>query len=431
MGNLQTVVPCGPFDTARNPALLAQQTSVNSTGLFFNYVTHIAKENSASGERHEETFSPSPTTSTSYIFNTEIEDPQIKAYNIYLANSTKLNNSAFGFAFTNNGDDLYSVEKREISTITSLTPSTYASGTSEKTEKSEYNPAFIFSAGFNLSGSSSIGFQILAKYKDSTEKKEYYANKVLPAPVYEKSEKITKETQKLSGELGFGYFFKANDSEIGFQIKSGDFSWIKKSISADTYRILTGENLRVNDDITLNGKHTSGPSITAGGYKRLNSFFAIAFESRLTIQNSFTNKELEVDDDQSTATKVKVKESSQRDQQSILFNGGIEFDILKDLSFNCGLGYLKVNVENCGSDGNGDYKQEYNIKYFLLTAGLDYILTKNVEFAITAAAISYSIDLNSYGQAEDKVVGWRQETSQTAKSKGYYLQTGLGVSLSF
>jgi hypothetical protein len=439
MGNLQTVLPSGPFDTARNPALLTAQTQTNSTGVFFDYVSHTTKENSARAGSHQEWYSdPGNALLTTNNTSNElrIEDPEIKAYNINIANSTKFRSSAIGFAFVNNGNDQYSVEDSKISSIISGTinyPSVnFYKESNEKSEKTELNPAFITSIGFNISNTSSAGFQLLAKYSDSTEKKEYYEHMTLPS-TYEKKEKITKEINALSGEIGFGYFFRADNSEIGLLIRSGEFSWIKKSLSADTNRISTVENLRADKSITLNGKYTSGPSIAVGSYKRFNSFFALGLESKFTVQNSFTNKELELNDKQSGPTSVKIKKGTNTTKNSVLFNGGIQFNLSESLSFNTGIGYLKVAVENSGGDDNGSHREENNIEYSLLTVGFDYVLSKNVEITLIATGIHYSVDGSRHGYSESKQAGFiiEEDNYIETKSRGYYVHTGLGVSLSF
>ncbi len=430
MGNLQTVVPSGPFDASRNPALLTAQILTNSTGLFVSYAGHFAKENSAESGSHKEYAS---STNNDIKGNIEIEDPEIKGFNVNLANLTKSKSSAIGFAFVNNGNDQYSFEERKISHFNSGTINdpavAYEQRSNEKSKKTELNPAFIASMGFNISNKSSIGFQILAKYSGSTEKKEYYENRTLPS-TYEKNEKITKEINVFSGELGFGYFFKGDGSEIGLLIKSGDFSWIKKTLSADTNRISTSENLKTDESITLNGKYTSGPSIAVGSYKRFSSFFAIALEGTFTMENSFTDRELDLDDKQSGPTSVKIKKTTRTNKQSVLFNGGMEFNLTKNLSFHLGMGYLKAAVLNSGGDDIGSHREETNIEYCMLSSGLNYILTKNIEICLTATGISYSIKGARHGKAE--VEGsWEEDSYLKMESKGYYLYTGLGASVSF
>jgi hypothetical protein len=420
MGNLQTVVPSGPFDTARNPALLAAQTSTNSTGLFYSYIMHFPKEESAYGHRYD------GTTSTDYNNNIKLEEPEIKGMSVNLANSTKFGNSTIGFAITNNGDDQYSVEERGMSSIVS--GGSLFSTSNEKSKKTMVNPAVITSVGFNISKTSSIGFQLLAKYSSTIEKKEYYENQTTPT-IYIKSERIKKEDNKLSGELGFGYFFNADNSEIGFQIRTGDFSWIKKSISVDSNRISAGTSSSADESINLNGKHTSGPSITAGGYKRLSSFFALGLESRFTIQNSFTNKELDIDDDQTNPIKVKIKKNTQITEHSIMFNGGIEFNLSKSLSFNTGLGYSKVTTESNEGEMNSSSRQGNNIQYTFLTAGFTYFVSPNIKISLIGLVISYQMNGYNYGESDTSPND--SHFNSEMKFKGYYVHTGLGIIMSF
>ncbi len=77
-------------------------------------------------------------------------------------------------------------------------------------------------------------------------------------------------------------------------------------------------------------------------------------------------------------------------------------------------------------------KQETNIKYCLLTMGLEYLLTKNINICLTAVGISYSIDANRRGHVEDTMVHYDMRIIIfNMKSKGYYIQTGLGVTYVF
>ena len=423
MGNLQTVVPSGPFDASRNPALLAAQTANNATGLFYSYNMHFSNEESASAHRYD------GTTSTDYNIDLTLKEPKIRGMNMTVANSTKLNTSTIGFSFTNNGDDQYSIEEREILSLVS--GGTITQNSDEKTKKTTVNPALITSIGVNISNTSSIGFQILAKYSGSSEKKEYYEYYYeSSAPeTYEKKEKKIKKTNKFAGELGFGYFFRGNNSEIGLQLKTGELSWIKKSISVDTNRISLGTSSSADESISLNGKYTSGPSITAGGFKRVNSFFAFGLESKCTFENSFTNKELDVTDDHSSPIGVSINNNTVTTEHSYLLNGGIEFDFTKNFSFNTGIGYSKVN--SVGSSGGSDFKnrQENEIRFSLLTAGIDYLISPNLRIGLIGLLISYEINSFQYNETDTT-----PETSNSytiIKSKGYYVHTGLGVTMSF
>jgi hypothetical protein len=440
MGNLQSIVPSGPFDAARNPALLPSQTSQNSTGLFCTYIMHFLPKNSDSSEQHLN--QPAVPYNNSIDSDMKSEDPKIYGININAANSTKSGNFAIGFALTDNGNNQYQVTKEKItnhiSGIDTANGTEIYRNSKEDTKTTEINPALVTSLGFRLSKVSTIGFQLITGFSKKIEDKEAdiedYIGPAGPAIIPTFKEKREKEINKISGELGFGYLYNNEDQQIGLLVRTGEFSWFEKKLKVRTDMILPSPGTQTaSSDLKMNGKYTSGPGIVAGAYNRISSFFAIALETGVDLENSYKEKDLDL---------KKNPDYTIIEQDSIVkigniytFKAGFELNLLNNFIFSFGSGYLTGSFNNYQNKDTADFerrfKAEMDIQYWISTAGIQYSISKNITFDIISAVIVYKRSLNILMREEDDATNYHSEIRSEQISKGMYLHTGIGVTLSF
>ncbi|MBN2402345.1 MAG: hypothetical protein JXN64_08080 [Spirochaetes bacterium] len=444
MGNLQTVVPSGPFDTARNPALLAPQTQANSTGLFYTYIMHLPKENFTETNQHLN--DPTVPFEGGLDSDTKQKDPEIYGMNGHIANTTKSANYTIGFEITDNGNDQYLVTKNETSAERLGTDG--ANGTmvynksNEKVTLTEINPALISSLGFSMSNTTFFGLQLILGYSNRNEERKSHVENFagpgtgigdLPANIPEFYEKREKEEQKISGEFGFGYLYKKNGQQFGFLLKTGELSWIEKKLTNCRDNVFPSVNtLKADSKIKSNAKYTSGPAITAGAYKKISTYFALAFESGMEFENSYIDKDLEYNEKNNT---VEEQKNSNNIKNIYSLKAGLEINPSNNLAVMMGFGYMT------GVFSTSQYKEkdtfsrqltgEMDIRYGISTFGIQYILNKNITFDFITAIIAYRKELTIGMRSADTASGFESEMLVKQIDKGFFLHTGLGVTISF
>jgi opacity protein-like surface antigen len=445
MGNLQTVVPSGPFDTARNPALLATQTQANSTGLFCSYITHF--QGDYTENTNQNLYEPgSPDFDSSIQSNNNKKDPEIKGMSGRISNSLKSGNSVLGFAFTDNGNDQFletknesTIERYGIDNVNNIM--IYSKG-NEISKTTEINPAFISSLGSNISNTSFVGFQVIIGYSNIKEEKKSFVENTklspIPLPPFtigeSFEEKQDKETKKITSEVGIGYLYRDNNQQIGLLLRTGELSWIEKKLSVHRENYIpVNPPENASSSLKMSGKYTSGPSVVVGAYKRINSGFAFAFESGIEIKNSYVDRDLEYRADTNT---VQEEKSSTTVNNIYSFKAGIEMNLSDQLTLTLGIGYLTGLFENQQRKENGTYSKEFNaemdIKYGISTFGIQYILSKNITIDFITALMPYKKIINIRMREENTAPSTRHsEFNSEQRDEGMFLHTGLGVTMSF
>ncbi len=441
MGNLQSIVPSGPFDAGRNPALLPLQISKNSTGLFYSYIMHFAGEDSANYNQHRNNPGP-PVFEGGINSSLKQKDPKIYGMAGRVANVTRPGNFAFGFAVTDNGNDQYLVT--EIESIrehigTDLSNNTTIfNKTDETTKTTEINPAFVSSLGFNISKIGFIGLQLILGYSNKAEKidsfvQNYFGTLPMPADIPTYREKRNKEATRFSTELGFGYLYKDSGAQFGLLLRTGEISWTKKELNVRRDNIFPSVNtLNAGSSVKMNGKYSTGPGIVAGAYKKINPVLGIAFESGIKFENSFSDTDLDYNE---KINKVEEQKNSTTVNNIYTIRAGLDISPANNLAFAFGLSYMTGSAESGHRKIKGTYENyfiaEMDVDYGTSTAGIQYFLNKNITIDLITYFTVYKKTLNIRMREEDKSTSYETELSAEEKNAGFFLHTGIGVTLSF
>jgi len=453
MGGLVAVVSDGPFDASRNPALLSLQKNKNAVGIFFSYKPHFARYSSAQADT-----SIYGSGVSNYNIDLDVYakngKPDIYGINGHLAYSTKIMGSFIGFAITNIEADQYSIYKRIdkttfLMTVTELSTS-YTSNEEnyERTiEKNKnINPCFVTAAGFNITNKSSVGLQFILGYSKKEEESIITARNVSNSYEYYEETTTREDTNAISIEAGLGYLYKENDTQVGLLIRSGEITRKKKELEVGykAYHIQTPPSFTFlpsrSSAFSSIGRYTKGATLAAGGYRRINNFFAIAFEGEFRFENVYNDRDIELiepDNGDYFYYSYPYPSSpitcSQRSKNSIFIKGGAEFTPVSMLAFTLGAGYTFYHSERYRNEGDSHdsyaYDNELSIEnqvdYYIFTFGIDYYLSSNIDLIIAATLIDY--DNRMYMQIRRQYIAIQLQDH----SKGDNIDLGLGLTFTF
>lgn len=360
MGGLKSIVPEGPFDVGRNPALLLlQPEGKNSLGAFLRYEAY-----------HRE--NPSMDIDSSSINNASGSIGDINIINLafHLAFSTRTGNRVIGFAVSDPGTDQFSLRKDGF--VTEGTMTGFPFYEENKSRTVTIDPAVVFALAYGISSNSSFGFQLMLGYRYSSEKNNTF--RTYGSPVITEQEDGKRKTDVLYGELGFGYLFRTGDAQVGLLIKSGRLTFKKQEFS-HTFAPGTSES----ESIPFRGDYTRGISIAAGGYKTLNSLFSFAIEGEYSFPCSFNDKTLSPDP---MALQIKEQTHPIDVKSSLFLRGGIAYKITGEIECGMGLGYAQAEINDRFGTSGGPSTNTFRTDTFLVTAGIDYNPGGNIKFSI-------------------------------------------------
>lgn len=395
MGQIYSVMPEGPFDSSRNPALLAFQKESNAIGIFLKGMVFSHADDTGTFEYYE-----SNGSEWEYGEGDLSGDTDRKEFSGMLAYSVKVGKSVIGFSLSENDDSQYNSTDTELMLSGIFSNSQGGSESMEfiiPNEEESYNPAIFTSIGIPLSNTSSFGIQFKLGYTRKVEieeeEEEGYFNE------------LEYETQEFSGSLGVGYLLKKKDNQLGIGINFGEYSVIKSNYSYtftdtdDKSGSFSDDSTEVSGDHTAKGKYTKGIKIVAGGYKRVSSSVALAFEGEYHFRNVVSGKKLndehyeEGTGDDSVAI-IKGQETV-TSEDVIVIRGGIEINQSSSLSYMGGLAYTRMSamsVLETESELTTDITIEEvdaTVDIFLLSLGTEYKVSSNMSVNLTSL-INYS-----------------------------------------
>lgn len=434
MGNIKTVASDGSFDAARNPALLPLLTQ-NTAGAYFSYKYYSNIEIDSLQNIHME----KPTQNLSVGSSDSTADkPEMSGLSGHAACTLALDKIYLGFAAAESDKDQYFISKSTSSTTLwgTIGGSDATLNIDSKTETSEINPAFVSSLGFSIADDSFIGFQIIVTSLNKTEKTQSDTIIQIAAASANYKEEVKKEDTGISAEIGIGILKKTENTQIGLLIKSGEFTWLKKSADFEYYRndgtvnsgLFTGGTSR-----SLDGVHTTGINITAGGFSRINSLIAVACEASFRLYNGYSDKDMKLNTE--PVNPVFGKESSTITiNNSFSFGCGIEINPLNDLAVTLGIGRINFSSDS-GDNEYSDYDNGawgYNSSdYSFITSGLQYSLLDNVNLIISGAFIKIETSGRYSERKYDDTTGDHQEFYLKQKLNGNLIDIGMGVDFTF
>jgi hypothetical protein len=413
MGGMTSVVSDGPFDAAKNPALLSLQANNNALGIVLKYQNYLDSDISA-----EIDFAGVDA-------DVDSEKLEGKSLGCFLAYSIKLGNPVIAFAVTDSGNGQYYL--REVKSTFTVIAGVDQHKSKIIEDVEEYNPVFHTSIGFNISDRSSIGFRVSVRYssKEDDENKRNFLNGSETALV---DQKLT--TNILSYSVGTGYLYREGGTQIGLLFYIGEFSWRKQELSYSfqdrdvPVPDPVDDSSSDSDSYSSSGKYTEGMRFVAGGYHRLNTFLAIALEGEFRIGNSFRQTELTLDEDESNDLYNIVEERNRvTNKNTVFLKGGAEINPISSISLYFGCAYADIMGRVGGGDGDGFLSNRYSL--FLFTGGVNYQYTKNL--SLFFGSLFIYVDAES-DMVFDDVSG---TVSLNSEEKGLDVLLGAGMVYSF
>lgn len=397
MGGLVSIVSDGPFDVSRNPALLSLQTSQNAAGVFIRLRPY---------DKHE------------YCVEAPIEIDRGQPKVIYAggmaAYSRKSGSSSWGFALGEVGNDLVSYSKTKMRTFnTMMSPIVIADYETEETL--ETNPMGFATYALRLSDADAVGFQVCAgySYKKTSKIKDTYVDSLLVGKLT-KNDRIIGSV-KFSG--GIGYLHSTADSQVGLLLKPGVAVIENEKYNYTFIDLADGAPGSMTsppapDDSRSAGKSTAdrfmyakGMSITVGGYQKLSPLFGLAFEAEFTPENSYTDRNLDIDgtavyDDEVSGYRIVSSKDFLTAKNSVVLRGGVEISPYDGISFFVGGGYNYQDISIISENDEGKGQTQGKMEFFYTTFGVNYNTRRDINFAFivfTGKIVSdYRVEKNSF-----------------------------------
>ena len=400
MGSMTSVVSDGPFDAAKNPALLTLLGSSQSLGIYGKYLAYsrplVSFDASFPG------FDP----------ELDVAEQEKSSMTCLLAYSVRLGKPVLGFAVIE-GDNgqFYTFDSKTKITATISGIGTIDNISEEKTEGN--NPVLFTSIGIAISEKSSIGFQLSLKYqRENISSKERTSIDLTDMAFVEKDITVTS----LSYSAGAGYLYRDRDTQLGFVFNMGQFTWTSQDFRYrfDDLNIALTEGSPVDnsskgsDSYSSSGKYTKGMSFIAGGYQRINSIFSIALEGEFTIENTFKATSLNLYDDTSTDNEVYAIVESKNNiasNNSVFIRGGVEVNAFQPVTLMAGGGYVLFMGRSNALDADV-YASSRNVVY-LFTCGAIYRYSERI--SISAVGLIAQFDGEFLQQAQDGSGGYSLE----------------------
>ena len=375
MGNLVTVISDGPFDAARNPALLALQPADTALAAYVRY----------------RAFDDTDIENKSSL-HMDIDEPTTFNAGAVAAYSMRLSGSVLGFAVGEMGRDLLSKLKSGV---------TYHSVIMEKEEEKtlETNPSLAVALGLPLAGGSSFGAQLITTYgyKRTDKTKDYY-NPGLIARLG----KNTKIEQSISARAGLGYSLQTPATQIGFLLSSGTVTLAKNELEYNHVEFdIAAPALHGRDGTPYKAYYTESPRLVFGGYHRLSPRLGFALEAAYTILNITSRKERDIAVNVLPATNDSVtpleRNYTVTTDDSLQFKGGLEFAARDGLSFTFGAGYdFQKSTRESKIENQMKIRLDMEVIYDMLGAHLALGQGTGISILLSGgrAAMDMSMDLN-------------------------------------
>ena len=374
MGGLLSVIPDGPFDAERNPALLSQQDKIAGAGI---RMTYQLKEYEKSDINFSITSPIIIVTNSDFLFY----DPDIFFLQGEAALYHRRENLSWALMVSQsrNTRDEYS-----IMSITALPGPVNNKGYTEK-ETLERKSRGSGVIAYTLLPGLSIGAQIQVKYdyeRESEITKNYEAT-ILTSRKW-------KEARKDSCDLSFvsGLYYVSGVNQIGLILSSGDYSFQKKRYSERNSDLTTpANNYDIEASIGWEGQFTGGTAALIGGGIALTGRIIIAGEAGLLFPFKYAEPVLMVDGPDYIETDVENKAGI-----GYIFSSGIKIDATDGVAFACGVLFRRLSIES----ESGASSSEYSINQFGFRGGIErrisyggYVaLIVSIEYLIFDASMS-------------------------------------------
>ncbi|HSV96681.1 MAG TPA: hypothetical protein VLM75_07085 [Spirochaetota bacterium] len=383
MGNLVTVISDGPFDTARNPALLALQPADHAAAAFVRY---RAVDDS----------------DIDYNSSLPISVGEPSTFNAggVVSYSMKLSGSVLGFVFGEMAGDLVSYRESR-NTFYAITEEI------EKEKIFEVNPSLAVALALPLTDGSSIGFQLITAvgYKRADKTKDYLSGPIIASLDTQKTD------QSLSARAGFGYSLRTPKTQAGFLLRSGTITLRKQELEYNHVEYdLAAPEISGSNSTPYKAYYTESPQFVVGGYHRLSPLVGFALEAAYMLSNTSYNRERDLTtsvlDGGSDSITPFSRNFTITTDASMQFKGGIEFNVMEGLAFTFGTGYdYRESSQESETIGRVSIRSKMEILYATLGAHYSLNQATGISVLVSGGRLKmdakleqeslYSIDIDS------------------------------------
>ncbi len=369
MGFLSTIVSDGAFDTVRNPALLALQTSKYAAGVMVS-----------SGP-------PSAMDVEVFAEGMSFESAEEFALKTGAVFTWKAGNSVLGFALTSISDEeFYKNSKTEIS-MRAFNQDVNAEIEAKMYQKEKkYAPALMCSAAFPLSHTIFFGMQgslglMISDMKTNVDGTIF----IIPFPQNLNSDLHT-QTNAYVFEAGAGFVKKLDRGQTGLLLRSGKLYTSKTDADYSA-------NFSVPDSKSAANplRYISGMSLAMGFYTQLMHQFGFAFETEYRFPVEYRDNTLDQDEGRIVERPYMMTLGSR-----FQFKSGIEWSGIVNLRLSAGILVSFEQKEKAPmfhkEDNDGPNVESENIRFIGLVCGGSYRLADRYLATVTAGYVRGSFE---------------------------------------
>ncbi|MCX7678963.1 MAG: hypothetical protein N2316_07065 [Spirochaetes bacterium] len=370
MGGLSTVVPDGPFDASRNPALLPLLIKEHSIG--YDAISPVHRSYDASGN-----LAANITGITIGDTVLSIEDFDIIAVKGALSYASKVGNvGTFGVAIK---PQLTTQTPTGEFSITVTNPFSGKLSSQQKIEQIETNNEIYLAYGIRFAQNVTAGIQLSAQKKYECERNlsSTYQNGSFNAG----GGKID-ESWQYTGMASMGLLYHADWIQTGIILSSGRYGWHRHALSEnESNQSDPSESFNVSDSTSFHGRYCEGPSALVGIYAKITPTFAFAVEGGYQIPLEYTNNAIsrvensieEIDED------IEIK-------NVYVVGGGISYTISNSLTFAAGLHYVNFHRNSTQANSKEKMNRNFELQQYTITAGVDLLLIDTIHAILFASS---------------------------------------------
>ena len=387
MGGIKTVTSEGPGDISRNPALLGTMTADKSLALFATARAYTIYDTELDVQ-----------TSSGDIKSVDQQTPLLLSGSVLAGYSFKSGSTVYGLSLEGYEGNLFSWESKEVDYVITLPPDITETS---KTKTTTISPAINMALGYHTGNNRFLGFQVILGNKFEMEEENGL-------------DSTTKKTnQKHSIEMGFGYNYRDDNTEIGILVRTGTFTLEKRTREKDFSSGLSDSN-----STEYWPKYDKGIQIVTGAYTKITQKTAIAMEFGYRFPVTFVEKSLGDDDNTSTVYEDTIPVYS---KGAIILNGGVEYFLSDTSTINTGLGYQQYSA---GGRDDGSVNK-LSLSVLLWSVGYNRQLTPGSELSLLL--ITFRQKAEAMARFEDGSSSFELETDDTR----YAFEIGGGITYTF
>lgn len=352
MGEISTVVLDGPFDTVRNPALLAQEERTGALGFTIIYQSYDSYRTTPDAEFKSTFFT---LIDREFI----VYDPDTLLVIGGAAFYSRGDRFAFGMSLSHS----YNNEESESFLRMTLFPGPTTNRITNESSKRERETQMNMNFAYLVASGLSLGFQYQFKYKTeySNEESSSYVGTVLDTV-----EKKEEDTKTYTSTLNIGAFYRTSSLQLGALVTAGDYAFKRTSYANIKYNPPPTIDYDIADVTSLEGMYNGAPGLVLGCLYSLTGSFAIAAEAGFRVPLEYGETVLYPSSSGYEDTDVTTK-----NHFGYLFSLGIQYRIDANLKLACG-GLMRIfSTDSSSESANRTSEQEINYQLYSMRFGLE------------------------------------------------------------